>query len=694
MDRHAGRSAHRRRGRLVRLAHRGDAPDRGAASPSCGDRRSGSAYRAGAGWLRPADSRPRRATDAACRLRASALPQQPIRCPKAPSRPTSSARWRAGRHAGGGHHRYRATCSARWSSRRPAPGKGVQPIIGCRSRCLARDARPAAAARSAGAAGAGRGRATPICSACPRPASWTPSPGQKPQLSLDTLAAHAEGLLLLTGGTLRPARPAAGRGQRAEAERLLARLTEAFPGRVVDGTAPPWAGVERAIEPGLIALADDARRCRWSPPTTAISPTPAMHEAHDALLCIAEGRTLAEHDRRRVTPEHWFKPAADMRALFADLPEACDNTLAIARRCAFMAEPREPMLPLCPKVRPAAPRRRRCARMAREGLDAPHGRARRRCRDPRRLSPSGWTTSSASSPAMGFPGYFLIVSDFIQWAKAQGIPVGPGRGSGAGLAGRLGADHHRPRPAALRPAVRAVPQSRARVDARLRHRLLPGPARRGDRLRAAANTAPTAWRRSSPSASCRRAPRCATWAACCACRSGRSNRVAKLIPNNPAKPVTLAAGDRQRAAAAGSCATTTRACAACWKSRCSWRACIATPRTHAAGVVIGDRPLIELVPLYRDPKTDFLATQYSMKYVEQAGLVKFDFLGLKTLTILQRAADYLRGAGHGSIWTACRWTIRAPTRCWRAATPAGCSSSKVRGCATCCARCARTVSRI
>ena len=123
---------------------------------------------------------------------------------------------------------------------------------------------------------------------------------------------------------------------------------------------------------------------------------------------------------------------------------------------------------------------------------------------------------------MKFPGYFLIVSDFIKWAKAHGIPVGPGRGSGAGSVVAWCADDHRPRPAALRPAVRALPQPRARVDAGLRHRLLPGPARRGDRLRAATATAPTAWRRSSPSARCRRARRCATSAACCGCRSARS----------------------------------------------------------------------------------------------------------------------------------------------------------------------------
>ena len=117
--------------------------------------------------------------------------------------------------------------------------------------------------------------------------------------------------------------------------------------------------------------------------------------------------------------------------------------------------------------------------------------------------------------------------------------------------------------------------------------------------------------------------------------------------------------------------------------------------THAAGVVIGDRPLIELVPLYRDPRSDFLVTQYSMKHVEQAGLVKFDFLGLTTLTILQRAERSAARPRHRrSTSTVCRWTTRRPTRCWRRAMPAACSRWKARACATCCARCAPTGSRI
>ena len=141
---------------------------------------------------------------------------------------------------------------------------------------------------------------------------------------------------------------------------------------------------------------------------------------------------------------------------------------------------------------------------------------------------------------MKYPGYFLIVADFIKWAKAQGIPVGPGPRLGRGLAGRLCADHHRPRSDPLRPAVRALPQSRARVDAGLRHRLLPGPARRGDPLRAANATAATRSRRSSPSARCRRAACCATSAACWKCRTGRSTSCASWCRRIRPQPVTLA----------------------------------------------------------------------------------------------------------------------------------------------------------
>ena len=219
-------------------------------------------------------------------------------------------------------------------------------------------------------------------------------------------------------------------GQKPEAERLLAQFVEAFPDRVAMELHRHNVASERALEPGLIALAD-----AFGVPLVATNDcyfaTPGMHEAHDALLAIADGRLLSERERRRVTPEHWFKPAPDMRMLFADLPEACDNTLAIARRCSAMMETRKPLLPVSPKVRAGSTEEETVRAMAIEGLDrrmdamAADAAARARYRE--RLD---YELSVIVS--MGFAGYFLIVADFIQWAKAQGIPVGPGRGSGAG----------------------------------------------------------------------------------------------------------------------------------------------------------------------------------------------------------------------------------------------------------------------
>nr|MDA8248740.1 PHP domain-containing protein [Rhodospirillales bacterium] len=255
-------------------------------------------------------------------------------------------------------------------------------------------------------------------------------PGLKPQLPFARIAAQAGGLILLTGGTQGALARMLAEGRRAEAEELLAAFAEAFPDRVAMELHRHGVAVERAIEPGLIALAD-ARGVPLVATNECFFGRPEMHEAHDALLCIAEGRLLAEDGRRRVTPEHWFKPAAAMRALFADLPDACDNTLALARRCAVMAETRKPLLPACPKVRPGQSEAETVRAMAMEGLqrrlDAMQADAAARERYRERLD-----FELGVIARMGFSGYFLIVADFIQWTKAHGIPVGPGRGSGAG----------------------------------------------------------------------------------------------------------------------------------------------------------------------------------------------------------------------------------------------------------------------
>ena len=157
-----------------------------------------------------------------------------------------------------------------------------------------------------------------------------------------------------------------------------------------------------------------------------------MYEAHDVLLCIAQGAHIEDPNRRRLTPEHYFKSAAEMRELFADLPEACDNTLV--DRPALRLHARAAQADPAELHQAAGPLRGRGA--ARSRADA----ASTSC-----TASAGWPTASSSAKyeerldyeldmivQMGFAGYFLIVADFIQWAKDNGIPVGPGRGSGAG----------------------------------------------------------------------------------------------------------------------------------------------------------------------------------------------------------------------------------------------------------------------
>ena len=467
-------------------------------------------------------------------------------------------------------------------------------------------------------------------------------PSGRPCVRLDTLRELSAGLFLLTGGTLGPVSRLLAEGRRDAAARLLAMLREAFPDRLAVELHRHGLDIERAIEPALLDLADELAL-----PLVAANDVyfakPEMHEAHDALLCIAEGRLLADPNRRRVTPEHWFKPAGAMRALFADLPEACDNTLAIARRCAVMSEVRKPELPLCPKVQPGMTEAETVRDMARRGLAA-------------RMDAAG-TEPSARKPyeerldyelgvieSMGFAGYFLIVADFIQWAKAHDIPVGPGRGSGAGSVAawaltitdldpmRFGLLFER----FLNPERVSMPDfdidfCQDRRDEVIRYvREEYGADRVAQiitfgKLQAKAVVRDVGRVLGMP--------------------YGQVDRIASLIPFIPANPVTLSQaidGEPRLQEMRREDETVARLLDIALQLEGMYR----NASTHAAGVVIGRKPLIDVVPLYRDPRSEILITQYSMKYVEQASLVKFDFLGLKTLTVIQQALAILKGQGH------------------------------------------------
>jgi DNA polymerase-3 subunit alpha len=368
--------------------------------------------------------------------------------------------------------------------------------------------------------------------------------------------------------------------------------------------------------------------------------TPAMHEAHDALLCIAEGRVLSEADRRRVTPEHYFKSAAQMRTLFADLPDACDNTLAIAQTCAAMAETRKPLLPVCPKVRAGTTEEQTLREMAREGLarrmQATAADSAQRMRYEDRLE-----YELGVIARMGFSGYFLIVADFIQWAKAQGIPVGPGRGSGAGSVAAWALTITDLDPLQfdllferfLNPERISMPDFDIDFCQTRRDEVIAYVRREYGEDRVAQIIT---FGKLQARAAVRDVGRVLGMP------YGQVNKVAELIPNNPAKPVTLkeaVEGEPRLQDMRDSDEAIRRLLEIALQLEGLYR----HASTHAAGVVIGDRTLTELVPMYRDPREGTLVTQYNLKWVEQAGLVKFDFLGLTTLTILQRAVEYLHG---------------------------------------------------
>ncbi|MBV9550755.1 MAG: DNA polymerase III subunit alpha, partial [Alphaproteobacteria bacterium] len=252
-------------------------------------------------------------------------------------------------------------------------------------------------------------------------------PGDYPHVTGEKLAAHAGGLIALTGGPGGPINRLLLEGQRAAAEAALDRLAAMFPDRLYVELQRHGLAEERATEEALLEMAY-AKGLPIVATNDVHFSAASMFEAHDALLCIAEGNFVSQDDRRRLTKEHRFKTAAEMAVVFADLPEAIENTLEIARRCAFVPKKRKPILPVfVPESGLTAEAELKA--QAEAGLAARMAAARQLSGDAgayhERLAYELGIINQ-----MGFPGYFLIVSDFMKWTRAQGIPVGV-RGSGA-----------------------------------------------------------------------------------------------------------------------------------------------------------------------------------------------------------------------------------------------------------------------
>jgi DNA polymerase-3 subunit alpha len=472
--------------------------------------------------------------------------------------------------------------------------------------------------------------------------AWLDAGGRRPHLGLDTLAAGAGGLICLAGGADGPLGRLLQTGQAAAAEALLARLRRAFGDRLYielqrhpDGGATRTAA-EAASEPGLIELAH-AHDLPLVATNDVHFPQAAMFEAHDAMLCIAQGAYVDQAEpRRRLTPEHRFKSQDEMAALFADLPEALDMTVEIAQRCAVRARKRKPLLPHFAEDEAAALRRQARAGLAARLAAIPHA-AEVAAYEARLEMELGIIED------MGFPGYFLIVADFIQWAKGQGIPVGPGRGSGAGSLvawaltitdldplryGLLFERFLNPERVSMpdfdidfcmdrREEVIAYVQAKYGAD-RVAQIITFGALLSKAAVRDVGRVLQMPY--------------------------GQVDRLAKLIPVEGVKPVSIekALAEEPRLAAAAQAEEVVDRLLGYARQV---EGLLRNASTHAAGVVIGDRPLVELVPLYRDPRSEMPATQFNMKWVEAAGLVKYDFLGLKTLTVIQNAVDLLAARG-------------------------------------------------
>ena len=462
--------------------------------------------------------------------------------------------------------------------------------------------------------------------------------------SFDIIEKHNDGLICLSGAMRGTIAQAMLHGQNDKSEEALTLLKNIFADRFYIEIQRHNLPEEDKVENSIVDLA-----YKYDVPIVATNDcyfkNRAAHEAHDALLCIAEGRYVTERDRRKVTSEHYFKSSSEMVSLFKDLPEAIQNTVVIAQRCSFLLKPIAPILPPF-ETESKRSESQELAAQSKEGLQW------RLEKFVYKKYMSDKEKKEAAKPylerldfeldvinKMGFPGYFLIVSDFIKWSKDNNIPVGPGRGSGAGsiVAWALRITDLDPLEFGLlferflNPERVSMPDFDIDFCQDRRDEVIKYVQERYGFDRVAQIIT---FGKLQARAVVRDVGRVLQMP------YGQVDRIAKMIPNNPANPMTLQEAldadadlraEKRKDEVQGKLIDIALQLEGLYRHA----------STHAAGVVIGDRPLDELVPLYRDQRSDMPVTQFNMKYVEQAGLVKFDFLGLKTMTVVQKSIEFI-----------------------------------------------------
>ena len=537
-----------------------------------------------------------------------------------------------------------------------AAGKGIQPLIGCELALDFGGAEDRTQERSQDRGHFGKGGVVLMAanetgfsnlSRLVSRAYMEGEPGKAAArlhwLERDTL----EGIICLSGGPEGAIDPWLLNGLDGQAQHRLDQLRELFGDRFYIELQRHGRQQEAAVEPKLVDYA-----YRRGVPLVATNepfyPAVADFEAHDALLAIAGGTVLSQTGRRKLNDQYYFKTRAEMTALFADLPEALDNSVEIAQRVSYRPRTQAPMLPkfaAAPGLSDAEAERAESLALtsaAHEGLT-------------RRLATVG-PAPGFSEPQyrerldfelgviakMKYPGYFLIVADFIQWAKRQHIPVGPGRGSGAG--------------SLVAYATTITDLDPMRYDLLFERFLNPDRVSMPDfDIDFCQDRREEVIHYVQQKYGAERVAQIITFGTLQAravlrdvgrvlqMPYGQVDRICKLVPANPAKPVTLKQALEQ-VPQLRLMRDEDETVAELLSIGQSLEGLYRHASTHAAGIVIGDKPLRDLVPLYRDPRSEMPVTQYSLKWVEPAGLVKFDFLGLKTLTIIDKAVAMINGA--------------------------------------------------
>lgn len=465
----------------------------------------------------------------------------------------------------------------------------------------------------------------------------------RPEVSLDLLAKHSKNLILATGGIFGNLGKFLAGNDVDAAREYLTFLNKHFEGNLYVELSRHNNEIENLIEEKAISLAYDMNIPLLATNNVCF-PYREDFGAHDALICISQIRTIYDEDRKKSSPEFYFKTQNEMCELFSDIPEAVENTVILAERCSFMLTKQKPLMPVF-KPESGKSQDDELQDMAISGLEEKLKKFEDRedYSEIRKQYYGQLEYELGIIQKMGFSGYFLIVADYVRWAKSQHIPVGPGRGSGASsivawcikitevdpIRFKLFFERF------LNPDRISMPDFDIDFCQERRDEVIAYVQRKYGynsvaqiitfgKLQARAVVKDVGRVLGIP--------------------YGMVEKLAKHIPFTPTNPITLqqaidSSPDLQNEMSDDPKVNEIMTIAL------RLEGLNRQAGVHAAGVVISDKILKDIVPMYKDAKASMPVTQFSMKFIESASLIKFDFLGLKTLTVIQRAIDLVNKRG-------------------------------------------------